>query len=160
MSDATAGATTGSARKSRHTMVVAGCVVALLFVVDAACAAQNQEKYKVRLATVPMDGGMRDAVAGSGSATGVLTGTKLTISGTFGGLRSPATAARVHSGLAKGVRGASVAELTVSKATNGTVAGSLDLTREQVQSLQSGKLYIQISSEKAPEGNLWGWFVR
>jgi hypothetical protein len=123
-------------------------------------AAQNQEKYKVRLATVPMDGGMRDAVAGSGSASALLAGTKLTINGTFGGLRSPATAARLHSGLAMGVRGAPVGELTVSKALSGTITGSLDLTPDQVQSLRKGRLYIQISSEKAPDGNLWGWFLR
>jgi hypothetical protein len=123
-------------------------------------AAQNQEKYKVRLATVPMDGGMRDAVAGSGSASALLAGTKLTINGTFGGLRSPATAARLHSGLATGVRGAPVGELTVSKAMSGTITGSLDLTPDQVQSLRKGRLYIQISSEKAPDGNLWGWFLR
>lgn len=141
-------------------MVVAG-FAALCFIGGSSPGmAQSQEKYKVRLATVPMDGGMRDAVAGTGSASGVLTGTKLTISGTFAGLRSPATVARVHGGVAKGVRGASLGELTVSKATSGTVTGSLDLTREQVQSLQSGRLYIQISSEKAPDGNLWGWFVR
>jgi hypothetical protein len=123
-------------------------------------SAQNQEKYKVRLATVPMDGGMRDAVAGSGSASALLAGTKLTINGTFGGLRSPATAARLHSGLAMGVRGAPVGELTVSKAMSGTITGSLDLTPDQVQSLRKGRLYIQISSEKAPDGNLWGWFLR
>jgi hypothetical protein len=123
-------------------------------------AAQNQEKYKVRLATVPMDGGMRDAVAGSGSASAVLTGAKLTINGTFGGLRSPATAARLHLGLAMGVRGAPVADLTVSRAVSGTLAGSLDLTPDQVQGLRKGRLYIQISSEKAPDGNLWGWFLR
>jgi len=123
-------------------------------------AAQNQEKYKVRLSTVPMDGGMREAVAGSGSASAVLTGTKLTVTGTFQGLHSPATAARVHSGPARGVRGAPLAELTVSKAISGTMTGSLDLTREQVQSLQSGRLYVQISSEKAPDGNLWGWLLK
>jgi hypothetical protein len=49
--------------------------------------------------------------------------------------------------------------LTVSKAISGTVTGTVDLTREQVQSLQSGRLYVQISSEKAPEGNLWGWLL-
>jgi hypothetical protein len=90
----------------------------------------------------------------------VLAGTKLTINGTFDGLRSPATAARVHSGLAMGVRGAAISDLTVAKATNGTISGSVDLTPEQVQSLKAGRLYIQISSEKAPEGNLWGWLVR
>jgi hypothetical protein len=107
-----------------------------------------------------MDGGMRDAVAGSGSASAVLAGTRLTINGTFSGLRSPATAARLHRGLTTGVRGAPLAELTVSRAISGTVTGSLELTPEQVQSLQKGQLYIQISSEKAPDGNLWGWFLR
>jgi CHRD domain-containing protein len=123
-------------------------------------AAQTQERYKVRLATVPMDGGMRNSVAGTGSATAVLTGTKLTVTGTFDGLLSPATAARVHRGAAMGVRGSPFAELTVSKGQKGTVSGSIDLTPEQVQSLKRGQLYIQISSEKAPDGNLWGWFVR
>ena len=123
-------------------------------------AAQDQEKFKVRLATVPMDGGMRDAVAGSGSASAQLAGTKLTVNGTFGGLRSPATAARLHLGPAMGVRGAPVGELAVSKAMNGTITGSLDLTPDQVQGLRKGRLYVQISSEKAPEGNLWGWFLR
>jgi hypothetical protein len=123
-------------------------------------AAQSQEKYKVRLATVPMDGGMRDAVAGSGSASAVLAGTRLTVNGTFGGLRSPATGARLHQGLAMGVRGAPVADLTVSRSVSGTITGSIDLTPEQVKSLQKGRLYIQISSEKAPDGNLWGWFLR
>jgi hypothetical protein len=145
---------------ARARRIVAALVVVVVFVWFAPPGAmQNQEKYKVRLSTVPMDGGMREAVAGSGAASAVLTGTKLTITGTFQGLRSPATAARVHSGPAKGVRGASVAELTVSKAVNGTVTGSLDLTREQLQNLQSGRLYLQISSEKAPDGNLWGWFL-
>ena len=59
-----------------------------------------------------------------------------------------------------GVRGSSFAELMVSKARTGTVSVSIDLTPDQVQSLKRGQLYIQISSEKAPDGNLWGWFVR
>ena len=122
--------------------------------------AQNQERYKVRLSTVPMDGGMRATVAGAGSASAVLTGSKLTINGTFERILSPATSARLHNGLAKGVRGPAVGDLTVSKAMNGTIAGSIDLTPEQVQGLHKGQLYIQISSEKAPEGNLWGWLLR
>ena len=136
-------------------------------VVAAACAwlassgaAQNQERYKIRLTTVPMDGGMRDTVAGSGTASAVLAGSKLTITGTFDGMRSPATVARLHNGLAKGVRGAAVGDLTVSKAMNGTISGSLELTPEQLQGLRKGQMYIQMSSEKAPDGNLWGWLLR
>ena len=123
-------------------------------------AAQNPERYKVRLTTVPMDGGMRNTVAGSGSATATLAGATLAINGTFEGLRSPATAARVHSGVARGVRGASVAELTVSKATKGTLTGSISLTPEQVKGLREGRLYVELASEKAPEGNLWGWILK
>ena len=59
-----------------------------------------------------------------------------------------------------GVRGPSLAALTVSKALKGTVSGSIDLTPAQVQALKKGQLYVQISSEKAPDGNLWGWLVR
>jgi hypothetical protein len=103
---------------------------------------------------------MRSTVAGRGSATAVLTGTKLTVTGTFEGLLSPATSAHVHRGAAMGVRGASFAELVVDKAQKGSVSGSVDLTPEQIRGLESGQLYIQIASEKAPDGNLWGWFVR
>ena len=135
--------------------------ITALFILQAlAGAAQAQERYKVRLATVPMDGGLRNTVAGSGSATAVLTGTKLTVTGTFDGLLSPATTARVHRGAAMGVRGSSFAELTVSKAPKGTISGSIDLTPERAQALKKGQLYIQISSEKAPEGTLWGWILK
>ena len=141
--------------------VIAVLAVAMVFVSLARSgASQSPERYKVRLSTVPMDGGMRDAVAGSGSASAVLLGTRLTVNGTFTGLRSPATVAHLHRGLATGVRGASVGDLTVSNGVSGTVTGSIDLTPEQVQNLRKGQLYIQISSEKAPDGNLWGWLLR
>ncbi len=42
----------------------------------------------------------------------------------------------------------------------GSITGTLSLTAEQVESLRKGKLYIQIHSEKAPDGNLWGWLLR
>ena len=135
-------------------------ITAVLISLALPGAGQTQEKYRVRLATVPMDGGMRGTVAGTGAATAVLAGTKLTVNGTFDGLLSPATAANVHRGPAMGVRGPSFTALTVSKAPKGTLSGSIDLSPEQVQALKKGQLYIQISSEKAPEGNLWGWFVR
>jgi hypothetical protein len=52
-----------------------------------------------------------------------------------------------------------VLELIVSKGTNGTITGSLELTPRQIEALEKGSLYIQIHSEKAPEGNLWGWLL-
>jgi hypothetical protein len=123
-------------------------------------AAQNEVRYKVRLAPVPMDIAMRSTVAGSGSATAVLKGTSLTINGTFEGLRSSATSARLHQGPTMGLRGMPFADLMISKATNGTITGSVALSPEQARALERGRVYLQISSERAPDGNLWGWFVR
>jgi len=122
--------------------------------------AQNQETYKIRMAPVSRDIAMHKTVAGSGSATATLSGNKLTISGTFGSLPSAATAAKIHRGLATGVRGSPFLDLTVTRAVKGTISGAFDLTTEQVQYLQQGKLYIQIDSEKAPDGTLWGWLLK
>ena len=135
-------------------------IAALFLSLAVPAAAQNEERYRVRLSTVPVDIPMRGTVVGTGAATAVLRGTTLTINGNFEGLVSVATTARVHRGVAMGVRGMPFANLTVSKAQQGTISGSVNLTPELVQSLTKGQIYLQISSEKAPDGNLWGWFVR
>jgi|SRR5579871_386700 len=123
-------------------------------------AAQAQETYKVRLSTVPIDVSMQSVVAGRGNGSAVLAGTKLTINASFEGLVTPATIAKLHQAPVTGVRGPAFVDLTISKGTSGTVTGSVDLTPAQVESLRKGRLYIQIYSEKAPEGNLWGWLLR
>lgn len=102
---------------------------------------------------------MMATVAGSGSLTAVLTGKKLTITGTFTGLRSPATDANIHLG-PKGIPGPAILDLTVTKATSGTVGGTIELTPSQVDDLKNSRLYVQINSERAPDGNLWGWLLR
>jgi hypothetical protein len=132
----------------------------VVLVLSQPAAAQNEVRYKVRLAPVPMDIAMRSTVAGSGSATAVLKGTSLTINGTFEGLRSSATAARLHQGPTMGLRGMPFADLMISKATNGTITGAVALSPDQARALERGRVYLQISSERAPDGNLWGWFVR
>ena len=123
-------------------------------------AVQAEERFKGRLSPVPIDARMRANVTGAGSVSAVLTGTRLSISGTFGGLAGPATVARLHQGVATGVRGPALSELTISKAPSGALSGTVTLTAEQVENLKKGKFYIQIHSEKAPEGNLWGWLLR
>jgi hypothetical protein len=44
-----------------------------------------------------------------------------------------------------------------SRGVSGTFKGVVDLSGQQRESLDKSALYIQIHSEKAPEGNLWGW---
>jgi hypothetical protein len=146
-------------------MTLKRCIAAVVIAGGLVClgnsaAAQSEARFKARLSPVPIDATMRANVKGGGSLTAVLVGTKLTITGSFDGLTGPATVARVHNSLATGVRGSPFHDLTVSKAASGTVTGTFDLTPEQVDSLRKGKVYVQIHSEKAPDGNLWGWLLR
>ena len=127
-----------------------------------ALVAQQPRTFKARLSPVPIDIAMQANVAGAGSITGVLAGSKLTLNGTFEGLRGPATTAQLHKSPTRGMRGPVVADLTVAKGaepTAGTIAGTLDLTALQVTDLEKGRFYVQLHSEKAPDGNLWGWLL-
>ena len=117
------------------------------------------QQYRARLSVVPIDIPMQSAIAGSGAATATLKGTTLTINATFAGLKTPATVARVHRGPRTAMRGPAIGDLTVTAATSGSVTGSIELTREQIDDLAAGRLYIQVHSQKAPDGNLWGWLL-
>jgi hypothetical protein len=135
-------------------------ILAAILSITLLASAQTEERFKIRLTTVPMDGAMRAAVAGSGSGSATLTGSKLTINAAFDGMPSAATTAKLHKGVATGVRGSAFQDLTVTKSGKGTTTGTFDLTPDQVDSLKKGKLYILISSEKSPEGTLWGWILK
>ena len=119
-----------------------------------------QDATKARLSPVPADQKTRADLAGSGSVTATLAGTRLTINGTFEGLKSPATMAELHSGVAAGVRGPLVAALTVTKATSGSISGTADLTPAQMANYRKGGFYLELYSEKTPEGVLWGWLLK
>jgi hypothetical protein len=134
-------------------------------IVASVCAAgliaQQSKIFKARLSPVPIDVSMQATIAGSGSVSAVLTGSRLAITGTFDGLRSPATIAQVHKGPVRGVRGPNIFDLTVAKTepAGGTLGGTIELTPLQIADLEKGRLYIQLHSEKAPDGNLWGWLL-
>lgn len=133
------------------TLMVAACVP-LTGVAQA-------PQYRARLSVVPLDIAMQATIAGSGSATATLKGTTLTINGTFTGLKTAATAARLHRSPRTAMRGPAIGDLAATAATSGTISGTIELTKQQVDDLAAGRLYLQLHSEKAPEGNLWGWFL-
>lgn len=122
--------------------------------------AQAPETFKTRLSPVPIEAKTRADIAGVGSATATLAGAKLSVAGSFEGLRSNAIDAKLHQSPVTGVRGPAILDLTVARATSGMLSASIDLTPQQVELLKKGRLYIQIDSEKAPDGNLWGWLLR
>jgi len=60
----------------------------------------------------------------------------------------------------KGVRGPAVLDLpSPTSALEGQIGGSVDLTPSQVDDLGRERLYLELDSEKAPDGNLWGWLL-
>jgi len=131
--------------------------------------AQSGNRYQARLAPAPPLGlrGAGTVVAGIGTATTTLSGKKLTVTGSFERMASPATAAKLGLGLATGARGDLVFDLTLTKnsqstppGTSGTISGTIELTNAQVDALKKGKLYIQINSEGAPNGHLLGWLLK
>ena len=125
---------------------------------EPSVGAQSAKTYKARLSPVPVVA-YTPMITGSGSVTATVTGTKLAIAGTFQGLNTPATVARLHKSPKPGIRGPMLFDLTVSRSTSGTIGGTFDLTAAQVQELAQGRYYVQLHSEKAPEGNLWGWLL-
>jgi hypothetical protein len=114
---------------------------------------------RARLSPVPTDLAMQETIAGLGTATATLAGTTLAIEGTYRGLRSAATSVRVYESPRPGLRGPLVGEFASGGGTTGTFKGTLTLTREQAAAYAKGLLYVQVQSEKAPDGNLWGWLM-
>ena len=135
----------------------AALTLGVLILADSAPLAQSAATYKGRLSPVPVAAASPN-VTGVGSVTATLTGNKLAISGTFEGLASPATLAKLHRA-PKGIRGPAVFDLTITPGTSGTIDGSIDLSPAQVEDLARERFYVQLHSEKAPDGNLWGWLL-
>jgi hypothetical protein len=97
--------------------------------------------------------------SGAGSVTATLLGSELTLKGSFSGLLAVPTGAHLFMGSLPGVRGPLIADLTVSPATSGALSGAVQLNTRQLAALHKGGLYVEIDSDKAPEGDLWGWII-
>ena len=138
-----------------------------VFAASLALVAQAPQTYKAELRIVPIANAAGRAnidesatVFATANATATLAGTKLTVNGSFEGFKNPASIAQIHTGPSMGARGPVLFDLTVTKATKGTISGSFDLTSEQVNLLKNGRLYIQIHNTNTPEGALWGWLLK
>jgi hypothetical protein len=136
-------------------------------VIASSLLAQAPQTYKADLRVVPLQSAAGRAnidesssVFATANATATLNGTKLTVTGSFDGFKNPASIAQLRTGPAMGARGPVVADLTVTKATKGTITGTVDLTADQVNLLKASRLYIQIHNTNTPEGALWGWLLK
>jgi hypothetical protein len=135
--------------------LLAACFLSLL----PGARAADSSTFHVRLSPGPRLVGTRADRSGSGSVTATLQGNALTLQGSFSGLLAVPTGAHLHMGSLPGVRGPRFADLTISADTSGTVSGTVQLNPQQLAALRKGGLYVEIDSDKAPEGDLWGWIM-
>lgn len=143
-------------KKSRHVSLLCGVAGMLLLALNVLNAA---EKYQVYLSAMPYLDANQPLMTGKGTATATLDGDTLSISGSFAGLSGPATKARLSVSRGPGIPGNPLVDLTLSGDVAGKVTGQTKLNPAQLAALRSGKLYIQIDSEKVPSGHLWGWLL-
>ncbi len=139
-------------------------LTALPFAVLAFAAPAFAADYQTNLGPMPLDDETKQVIQGRGDATATSDGKSLMVKGSFHGLPSNATDAHIFLSPIAGVPGKSILDLDVTKASSGTLSGNFTLTAAQAAALRTGKLYIQINSEKAPDnvpwgakGTLWGW---
>ena len=122
----------------------------------AACAA---DVYASRLTAVAYDGAMRANVQGDGHVSAILNGSSLTVTGDFTALPSAASSVKLYSGVGIGVPGDAIFDLQLSGQNQGSISGTAKLSSKQLAALKQGHVYVQLNSQKAPDGNLWGWLL-
>ena len=120
--------------------------------------------YQTNLGPMPLDDETKAVIGGRGDATASYDGKTFVVKGNFRGMPSNAISAHVFDSPVAGMPGNKLFDLEVTKAVSGTISGSFTLSSAQARALRTGKLYIQINSEKAPaeypwgpKGTLWGW---
>lgn len=133
--------------------------IALVALLAASPVAQESTDFTARLSPLPRTAATVTSLTGSGEVTAVLSDMTLTITGRFTGLQSPATIARVHMGERTGVRGPAIFDVQVTEAPSGSISATLELRRVHLELLRQGRFYVQLHSQSAPEGNLWGWLL-
>ena len=130
------------------------CALTALLLAGPALAAT----YEAELDPCPFDATNRaDVINSIGNVTATLDGSMLTVKGTFSNFSSPATSGSFRIGLAKGVPGDAIGDLTVDHARQGSFSGSIKLTAAQLAALKRQAIYIRIDSQKSPDGNVQGW---
>jgi len=133
--------------------------IAFLALVVAALIGQPasaQETYRARLSPMPVNAQTVRTITGLGQVRATLDGNRLTITGEYRGMSSAATSAHVHLA-APTMAGPVAAPLQVMGGQAGQLSGSVTLTADQLAALRNESLYVQVHSERNPNGELRGW---
>ena len=118
--------------------------------------AAQEDAFRARLSPMPVNAASLNSITGVGQVRATLEGSQLTVTGSYRGMSSPATAVHIHIAL-PGLHGPVAHALEVSNAPEGEISGSVVLTGDQMASLRAQSLYVQVHSQGNPGGELRGW---
>jgi hypothetical protein len=116
------------------------------------------ENYQTDIGPTPKNGRQGANVQGRGTVLATLDNNRFSLHGKFAGLSSPATEAHLYMGNVMGGIGPVIGDVKIPLAQSGDMSGAFTLTPDQIAGLKTGRLYVLLSSQSAPTGNLWGWF--
>lgn len=131
----------------------------LAVVTMTATAAFADQSFDFRLSPGPRLVGTRAESSGAGRVHAELKGNLLALSGDYHGLLAAPASAQLMMGPLPGVRGPKLADLTITPAVEGKISGTVRLNRQAMAAFAKGGLYIEIVSQPAPDGDLWGWVM-
>jgi len=141
---------------TRFPSLTALCLLASAAVIAAASAQSGM--YRARLSEVPVTPQTYRTITGVGEVFATLDDSTLSLTGTYQGMSSAASAAHVHNA-PRAMNGPPIGALEVTPAPSGELSGSLELTAAQVEALRNEALYIVIHSENNPGGEIRGWLL-
>lgn len=140
-----------------RTSTLATAVLAACFLIASVASAQSS-RFRARLSEVPVTPQTYRTITGVGEVLATLNGSTLSLTGSYEGMSSAATAAHIHNA-PKAMNGPPIGAVEVTPAPSGEVSGSLELTEEQLAALRNEELYIVVHSEDNPGGELRGWLL-
>jgi hypothetical protein len=147
--------------RGRNGIVISTIVsrlAAAAFCVAFSVPAFAGENYQTDIGPTPKNGKQGDSTQGRGTVLATLNDNKFSLQGKFSGLSSSATDAHLSMGYVMGGTGPAIGDLAIAQAPSGGISGTFTLTRDQIDALKNGRLYVMLNSQSAPKGNLWGWF--
>lgn len=140
----------------RSCLIIAGLVAALA---ASPLVAQEATVFGDKLGTVPVSNANRSKVSGTGQVTANLSGSTLTIEGTFEDLSAPATGVAVYAGKLGEQGAAEVATLEADNAESGSFNGTIEVSADQMEVLQASGFSVVVLTEPNPGGEIRAWLV-
>lgn len=133
-------------------------MMAVALLALAASQAQAQTVFGDKLGFIAVNNTNRENVSGTGWVRATLDGNTLVVEGEFENLSSPIVAAHIH--LApRGQHGPVLFPLEYSGTTEGTLSGTFTLSEAHLEALRAINFYVNVHSEKSPDGEIRAWLV-